>query len=220
LFNVKRIILPSSKEKMLMINGSPQKSANYSQYLAQAILRKMSWELDVTLPANPKYVVVGAPHTSNMDFIYMLLLMFATGIKLRWIGKHTLFKSPLGSLMRKLGGIPVDRRKKNKFVEKIIDEINQHDEFVVAIAPEGTRSKSKYWRTGFYYIALGAGVPIVLGFIDYKDNVVGFGPSLYPSGDIQADFIQIKDFYASKTGKYPHLQGPLELRPKETQDTN
>jgi 1-acyl-sn-glycerol-3-phosphate acyltransferase len=199
---------------------SPQKTISFAQSVARSVLRALSWKVDVILPASPKYVVIGAPHTSNMDFIYMLLLMYATGLKLHWIGKHTLFKPPIGGLMRKLGGIPVDRRSKNNFVDKVVDRINQHDEFVVAVAPEGTRSKSKYWRTGFYYIALGAGIPIALGFIDYKEKVVGIGPSFYPTGDIQVDFKQIKLYYASKTGKYPHLQGPMELRPKDDQGVN
>jgi 1-acyl-sn-glycerol-3-phosphate acyltransferase len=203
-----------------MIDVPPPKKNSISQTLARSTLGALTWKWDVILPSNPKYVVIGAPHTSNMDFIYMLLLINATGIKLHWIGKHTLFKPPVGSLMRKLGGIPVDRRAKNKFVDRIVETFNNHEEFIVAIAPEGTRSKSNYWRTGFYYIALGAGVPIVLGYIDYKAKVVGFGPSFYPTGDIQADFIQVQNFYATKHGKYPHLQGPMQLRPIEKQDVN
>jgi 1-acyl-sn-glycerol-3-phosphate acyltransferase len=204
---------------MTMMEISPQKTLSFTQTVARSILRAISWELNVNLPANPKFVVIGAPHTSNMDFIFMLLLMYATGLRLHWIGKHTLFRPPFGKLMRRLGGIPVDRRSKNNFVDKIIEAINQHEEFIVAIAPEGTRSKSKYWRTGFYYIALGADIPIAFGYVDYKEKVVGIGPSLYPSGDILADFNSIKAFYSNKTGKYPHLQGPLELYPKQTQDT-
>jgi 1-acyl-sn-glycerol-3-phosphate acyltransferase len=201
-----------------MVEITPQKPISLSQFLARSVLRAISWKLDVTLPTNQKYVIIGAPHTSNMDFIFMLLLKYATGLKLHWIGKHTLFNAPFGGLMRRLGGIPVDRRSKNNFVDKVVNQINQQDEIVVAVAPEGTRSKSKYWRTGFYYIALGASIPIALGFIDYKDKIVGIGPSFYPTGDIQADFDKIKMFYASKTGKYPHLQGPMELRPTSKQD--
>jgi len=203
-----------------LIDISQQKTISFTQSLARAMLRALSWDHKVVLPSNPKYVVIGAPHTSNLDFIFMLLLMYATGLKLHWIGKHTLFKPPMGSLMRRLGGIPVDRRSKNNFVNFIVDVIRHHQEYALAIAPEGTRSKSKYWRTGFYYIALGANVPIVLGYIDYKERVVGFGPSIYPTGDIQADFTKIKKFYMGKTGRYPHKQGPMALRPRETQNSS
>lgn len=117
--------------------------------------------------------------------------------------------------MRGLDGIPVDRRSKNNSVGSIVEAFNQHERFVVVIAPEGTRSKSEYWRTGFYYIALGAGVPIALGFVDYQGKVLGIGPCVYPSGNIQADFIQVQEFYTGKTGKYPQLQGQLMLRRDE-----
>jgi 1-acyl-sn-glycerol-3-phosphate acyltransferase len=201
-----------------MMEISPQRTLSFIQTIARAILRALSWELNVALPVNLKFVVIGAPHTSNLDFIFMLLLKYATGLKLHWIGKHTLFRPPFGKLMRWLGGIPVDRRSQNNFVDQIVEVINQHKEYVIAIAPEGTRSKSKYWRTGFYYIALGSGIPIAFGYIDYKEKVVGIGPGLYPSGDIHTDFDQIKKFYSNKTGKNPHLQGPLELHSKQTQD--
>lgn len=189
-------------------------SYSFSQILARAILRLKSWRLDVNLPVERKYVLVGAPHTSNWDFLYTMLLKYATGIKLHWIGKDTLFRGPMGSVMRALGGIPVKRHSNNNFVQQIVDTFNRVEELVVAISPEGTRSNTKYWRTGFYYIALGAGVPIALGFVDYREKVVGIGPALIPSGDIRADFNDIKEFYAGKTGKYPDKQGAIEIRPE------
>jgi 1-acyl-sn-glycerol-3-phosphate acyltransferase len=203
-----------------LVETPPQKPISFSQTLACSVLHALSWDYELILPDNPKYVVIGAPHTSNMDFIFMLLLMYATGLKLHWIGKHSLFKPPLGRFMKRMGGIPVDRRSQNKFVDFIIDVIHQHQEYALAIAPEGTRSKTNYWRTGFYYIALGANVPIVLGYIDYKEKKVGFGPSFYPTGNINADFTEIKNFYAGKTGRFPHKQGPMVLRPRETQDAS
>lgn len=194
---------------------STYQAGGFGQTIARAIFRAISWDYQLTLPENPKFIVIGAPHTSNMDFVFMLLLKFATGLKIHWIGKHTIFKPPFGGLMRRLGGIPVDRRTSSNMVDSIVRVINQQDKYIVAIAPEGTRSKSKYWRTGFYYIALGAEIPIALGFIDYKKKLVGIGPSFYPTGDIYSDFSGIQEFYAEMTGKYPHKQGPLQLRPKE-----
>lgn len=144
-----------------------------------------------------------------------MLLSHAAGIKVHWVGKDTLFKRPFGGILRKLGGIPVNRRSRSNFVQQVVDVFNKQKELVVAIAPEGTRDNVPYWKTGFYYIALGAGVPIALGFIDYAERVVGIGPTLFPSGDIHADFEQIKTFYAGKVGKHPHRQGKIQLRPSD-----
>jgi 1-acyl-sn-glycerol-3-phosphate acyltransferase len=187
----------------------------FSQALARSILYLQSWHLDFTLPASQKYVLVGAPHTSGWDFLYTMLLSHGAGIKLHGVGKDTLFKRPFGSILRKLGGIPVNRSSRNNFVQQVVETFNQHRKLVVAIAPEGTRDNVPYWKTGFYYIALGASVPIALGYIDYAKKAVGIGPTIYPSGDIQADFEQIKSFYAGKLGKHPHLQGKIQLRPSD-----
>ena len=187
----------------------------FSQALARSILDLQSWHLDFTLPASQKYVLVGAPHTSGWDFLYTMLLSHSAGIQLHWVGKDTLFKRPFGNILRKLGGIPVNRSSRNNFVQQVVDAFNQHKELVVAIAPEGSRDNVPYWKTGFYYIALGASVPIALGYIDYAEKTVGIGPTLFPSGDLQADFDQIKTFYAGKLGKHPHRQGVIQLRPTD-----
>jgi 1-acyl-sn-glycerol-3-phosphate acyltransferase len=183
-----------------------------SRTLADLILRLTSWRVEVNPPAVPKYVLIGAPHTSNWDFFYFLLMVYASGLKLNFVGKDSLFRWPLGFLMRRLGGIPVDRRANNNFVAQMVEEYNQRDQLVITIAPEGTRGKTDYWRTGFYYIALGAGVPIALGYIDYRHKVVGIGPTISPTGDLHADFVRIREFYAQKTGRYPQLQGEIKLQ--------
>jgi len=187
----------------------------FSQTVARTVLNYQSWRLDFTLPEAQKYVLVGAPHTSGWDFLYTMLLSHAAGIKLHWVGKDTLFKRPFGSILHKLGGIPVNRRSRNNFVQQVVDVFNQHSKLIVGIAPEGTRDNVPYWKTGFYYIALGASVPIALGYIDYAEKTVGIGPTLFPSGDLQADFDQIKSFYAGKLGKHPHRQGKIQLRPTD-----
>ena len=185
---------------------------SYLQILAKTILRLVSWKLEVTLPPDPKFVLVGAPHTSTLDLFYTLLMTHATGIQLHWIGKDSLFRWPLGGLMRWLGGIPVNRRSSNNFVQQIVDLYNQSERLIIAIAPEGTRGKADYWKTGFYYIALGAGVPIALGFIDYHERVVGIGPCLYPTGDIQTDFVKLNEFYSNVTGRHPEKQGEVRIK--------
>ena len=183
----------------------------FTNLLATAALRLKSWRLEVNMPTAPKFVLVGAPHTSSMDLFYALLLAHGTGIKMHWIGKDSLFRWPLGGAMRWLGGIPVKRDARQNFVTQMVNVFNQVERLVVAIAPEGTRGRADHWKTGFYYIAQGAGVPIALGFVDYKEKVVGIGPTIVPSGDIHADFAQIKAFYAGKTGRYPHKQGEARI---------
>jgi 1-acyl-sn-glycerol-3-phosphate acyltransferase len=185
----------------------------FTQSLARWILRKISWKLDVQLPDSQKFVLVGAPHTSNWDLFYALLFQYGAGIEFHWIGKDILFRGPWAGLMRWLGGIPVVRRSRNNFVDQIVKVFDQHDKLVIAIAPEGTRRKSDYWKTGFYYIALGAKVPIALGYLDYPNKVVGIGSYFIPSGDIQSDFAIIKEFYKDKRGKFPKMQGSIQLRP-------
>lgn len=185
----------------------------FVQSAARAVLRAISWRIDLNLPAESKYVVIGAPHTSNWDLIYALLLIYATGLKVNWIGKDSAFWWPLGPILRRLGGIPVNRRLRNDFVGQVVQVFERSDELIIVITPEGTRSKSPYWRSGFYYMALGANVPIVLGYIDYVDRVMGFGPSFYPTGDIQADFVQIQEFYGDKRGKFTRSQGKIQLKP-------
>lgn len=199
-------------KRFLPVNLLSFQPSPLGRLLARAFLRLIAWRVGVNLPESPKYVLVGAPHTSGWDLLLALLFMQAAGIKLHWIGKDSLFRWPLGGAMRWLGGIPVDRRRRSNFVDQVVEVFDRSEDFVVAIAPEGTRSKSDYWKTGFYYIALGAGVPIALGYIDSREKTVGIGPSLTPSGDLQADFALIKKFYAGKQGVRPDLQGEVKLR--------
>lgn len=161
----------------------------------------------------PKYVLIGVPHTSNWDFPIGMLALVALGIERHWVGKHTLFRPPLGWLMRALGGVPLDRSKRHNFVEQVIDAFERADRMVIALTPEGTRSHTPHWKTGFYYIALGARVPIVLGFIDYQRKRVGFGPLLGPSGDLEADLEIIRGFYADKVGRRPENKSMIAIRP-------
>ena len=190
-----------------------QTGTPFSQALFQWLMKLAGWRIAGELPTLRRYVLIGAPHTSNWDFIIGMLLKYSLGMRFNFVGKDSLFRGPMGILMRRLGGIPVNRRSRNNFVEQIVAAFKEREDLVIVITPEGTRSKSSYWRTGFYYIALGAGVPIVMGYLDYKHKVVGFGPTFTPSGDINADFAFLRDFYQGKTGKFPEKQGAVELRP-------
>ncbi len=193
--------------------GSPTvKRRPFIRFLCRLILRLLGWKADITIPDTARYVIIGAPHTSNMDFFLMLLLMGVSGLQLNWVGKDTLFRKPIGGLMRKLGGVPVNRRSSNRFVDQMVAAFKEHDELALVIAPEGTRSKVHYWKTGFYYIAVGAGVPIVMAYVDAGKRTTGIGPQFKPTGDIQADFAVIKAFYDDKIGIHPKYQGEISLR--------
>ena len=164
--------------------------------------RLAGWRFAGETPANKKYVVIAAPHTSNWDLPFMLGCALYFRVPLKWMGKHTLFKPPFSGLMKWLGGIPIDRTKNNDVVAQMVEVYNSADELVVAIPPEGTRSKVRYWKTGFYNIAYGADVPIFLGFLDYEKKIGGFGGRIDPTGDYAADLEKIKAFYAPITPKH------------------
>lgn len=165
--------------------------------------RLSGWKVEGSLPPVKKFVVIAAPHTSNWDLPFMLGVALFFRVRLRWMGKEDLFKPPFGWFMRALGGIPIDRSKANDVVSQMVDIYRLADDLAVAIPPEGTRAKVRYWKTGFYNIAHGARVPIALGFLDYKRKVGGIGMTLYTTGDYDADLKIIKKFYAGVTGKFP-----------------
>ncbi len=160
------------------------------------------WKKEGAAPPIPRYVMIAAPHTSNWDLVITLVLAFAFRIKVFWIGKHTIFKPPFGWICRWLGGIPVNRTRSGDTVAQTVEVFRESKKLILVVPPEGTRKKVRYWKTGFYYIAHGAGVPIVLGYVDYKRKVGGIGPAIMPSGDIGADMDIIKDFYKGIMGKH------------------
>jgi len=137
------------------------------QWLSIVYLKIIGWRREGRLPNLPQYVVIAAPHTSNWDFPITMALAFAYRMKMYWMGKNTLFRWPFGGLMKWLGGIPIDRSKSQDVVAQCVKIFRERARMVMVIPPEGTRKKVRYWKTGFYYIAKGANVPIVLGFLDY-----------------------------------------------------
>ena len=185
-----------------------------AQSIARFILRLTGWRTEVISPPPSRCVLIGAPHTSNWDFIVVMILMAVESIPIRMLGKDSLFWWPLGVFMRSFGVIPVNRRGNYNLVDQIAARFDEYDELIIGISPEGTRSKSSRWRTGFYYIALKAEVPIVMVYFDYKNKVCGIGPDLKPTGDINADFKIIREFYSGIVGKYPKKQGEIELSVK------
>ena len=178
----------------------------------------MGWRVRAQVPADPRYVLIGAPHTTNWDLVISLLMAGTLGLRLRWVGKSSLFRFPQGVLMRWLGGIPVQRGAKQGAVRRLAELIQQQERFVLAIAPEGTRSQDPYWKTGFYHIARAACVPVALGYCDYPARTVGIGPTISPTGDLREDFKRMARFYAEKRGKFPHKQNKPELDPRPFDD--
>jgi 1-acyl-sn-glycerol-3-phosphate acyltransferase len=185
------------------------------QLTAIIILKFKGWKFVKNKNFAPKAVVIAAPHTSNWDFFYTILMAFKINLKVSWLGKDSLFKGPGGWFLKWLGGIPVDRSKSNNLVKTIAGKFEKADKVTIIIPPEGTRSKVNAWKTGFYYVALEAGVPILMGFLDFKLKIGGIGPAFEPSGDIQKDMEIIKGFYRNITGKYPEKTGLPDIEPSK-----
>jgi 1-acyl-sn-glycerol-3-phosphate acyltransferase len=180
--------------------------------IGRAWLKGFGWEIEGGPPPVPKAVVVAAPHTSNWDLPFALAIAWSLDLDMQWVGKHTLFERPVwGSFMRSLGGIGVDRRTKNDAVKAIADVVKGRERLLLIVPPEGTRGAASRWKTGFYWIAVESGVPIVLGFLDFGRKRGGLGTILEPSGDIAADFEKLRSFYAGVTGKHPERQGTVAI---------
>jgi len=172
--------------------------------LAMLIFRFTGWKTVGKRPSISKYVIIGAPHTSNWDFLYAICLAFILSIKPFIMMKASWFRWPIGPFLRWFGAIPVDRSKSTGFVTRAIQAFRSHPRMTLVVPPSGTRKKVVYWKTGFYHIARGADVPIVLGYLDYRRRMGGIGPVFHPTGNIKADMKIIQDFYADIEGKYPN----------------
>jgi 1-acyl-sn-glycerol-3-phosphate acyltransferase len=180
--------------------------------IARTILRLAGWKIEGARPPHSHYILIAAPHTSNWDFPLMLLFAAAFNIKITWMAKHSLFYPPMGWVMRALGGIPVVRNKNTNVVASMIEAFASAPELVVAVPTEGTRARMDFWKSGFYHIANGAGVPIVPSYLDYGQKRGGFGPALTTSGNISVDMDYLREFYRPMAGKFPERFGPIRLR--------
>jgi len=171
--------------------------------LSIAFLKYTGWKVDGGLPPNgQKSVLIAAPHTSNWDLPYTLMVAFSLRLNVYWMGKRQLFRFPFRGIMMWLGGIPVTRESSNNLVAASVAAIQAaKGPLQLIVPPEGTRNHNRYWKTGFYYIAVGAQVPVVMAYMDYERKIAGLGPVLQPTGDIEADMRVIKAFYAPFKGK-------------------
>lgn len=175
----------------------PRRGGRFSRGSARLTLRLLGWSFEGNLPDLPKAVIIIAPHTTNWDFVLGMVAMLALGLRVSWLGKHTVFRPPFRGLLRWLGGIAVDRTARAGVVEQMVAEFGSRDELFLGLAPEGTRRQVERWKTGFYHIALGAGVPIAPVTFDYPSRVITLGAPLTPTGNLTADMDRIQAFFRS-----------------------
>ncbi len=180
--------------------------------LARAALRWMGWRVVFEPPPGPRAVVVVYPHTSNWDFVIGVVGRAAVDLPLRFIGKDTLFRFPLGPVMRWLGGAPVDRSAPHGLVGELRGEFERSPRMFLAITPEGTRSRRDHWKSGFYHLARGLDLPVGLGLIDYGAREIGIGRWLRLTGDPRRDMDEVRAFYAGRHGKRRENESDVRLR--------
>ena len=172
-------------------------------YLAKIMMRLAGWRVEGTLPDLPKFVLIGAPHTSNWDFVLFLGVIFSLRANVRFMGKAELFRFPIGWFFRYCGGVPVDRKKSTGLVEQMVKVSNESEKFILTIAPEGTRHHVQEWKRGFYHIAKSAGIPLVIAVEDGRHKTVRIGQVFHPTEDIEADIKSIQEVFTGVVGIHP-----------------
>ncbi|WP_210605189.1 1-acyl-sn-glycerol-3-phosphate acyltransferase [Brevibacterium oceani] len=183
--------------------------------IARAFWTFSRWRL-VTEPApNRPTVLIGAPHTSNWDFVIMLAIAWSLRVEVHWLGKDSLFTGWRGPIMRSLGGIPVDRSDPSRIVAEVVDRVRASEVFGLVITPDGTRGGHTHWKSGFHRIAVQTGIPVTMGYLDTATRTTGLGPTIEMTGDIAEDMDRIREFYADKRGIRPHLQITPRLREED-----
>lgn len=177
------------------------------------LLARLGWRLEVAWPPAPKVVLIVYPHTSNWDFFLGYLARVAMGLPAAWIGKHTIFRWPVAGLLRRMGGIPVDRAHATGLIPALLREFERREAMCLALAPEGTRAYRDHLKSGFYRLALAARVPVGLAFIDYGARAVGIGGWLELTGDEATDLSRIREAYAGRRGRHPAQASEIRFRP-------
>lgn len=185
----------------------------FAQWFGRTALRLLGWRLRGHRPEEPKCVIPCVPHTSNWDLFYTLLAAMALRVPMVFMMKSNWFFWPLGPIFRWLGGVPVNRSKSTNAVEQMVKEFRERTYMNLCIPPEGTRKKVEYWKTGFYWIAVGAGIPLMPGVIKYDTREVGVGPLIYLTGDIDSDFEKIREYYYNELGIEAKLKPRTEENP-------
>jgi 1-acyl-sn-glycerol-3-phosphate acyltransferase len=191
---------------------APRRRSPFLRWVGRAALRAAGWRFNGEIPRAPKFVIIVAPHTSNWDFVVGVAAMFAQDLKIHWLGKESLFRGPAGRLLRSMGGRPVRREVSEGVVRDVAAAIRAEPEFILALAPEGTRKLVEEWRTGFYRVAEAAGVPILPVWLDYTRKEVGIGQLLAPSGALVTDVAALRGLYSAEMARYPAQFGASPSR--------
>ncbi len=187
-------------------------AGHFAFWIGKIVLHLFGWKVVANIPAGNQFVLIGAHHTSNWDLPLGLAMLYSLRLKVSWMGKQSLFRWPLGSVIRFLGGIPVDRHNPSGVIQQMAQQFRTHQKLIIGLAPSGTRSKRPYWRSGFYWLAKEANVPILCAALDYKTKTAHIGSSFMPSDNVEQDMAQIRDFYANIQAKYPASTTPVRLR--------
>lgn len=181
----------------------PRRGNALTAALGRLMMRALGWKIAGNFPAAPRFVIAWAPHTSYHDWFVGVACMLALRIKASWMAAHGFFWWPLGLLMMRLGGISINRNRSHNVVAQMIDCFNSRDQFILAVAPEGKRKKVKKWKTGFYHIAAGANVPILLMALDYNTRTLTLGPTFTATGNTESDMATIQSHFRKFTARYP-----------------
>lgn len=178
------------------------------------LYRMLGWNGEYRHPDTEKFIIIVAPHTSNFDFLIGFIYSRAFGMPFpNFLAKDSLFRGALGPVFRWLGGIPVNRSQRTNFVDQVAAEFHKRKRMILAITPEGTRSKAEYWKTGFYFMAQKANVPVIMASIDYARKFISCGDVADVTGDLNADMAKIRAYYANVSPRHPHRYGEIRVRP-------
>lgn len=180
--------------------------------ICRSILKSLGWTVEADWPKSRKYVLIVYPHTSNWDFLLGICAARALGLDAHFIGKHSLFRKPFGWFFRALGGIPVDRRRKDNLIRQVAAQFDAAEAFVLGLAPEGTRSGTDHWKSGFYHIARAAKVPVAMAYLDYGQKKIGLGGEFWPGDDIDEAYRFAREFFAGKRGRNPGQESTIQPR--------
>ena len=183
--------------------------------VGKLILWMMGWKKSGEFPDFKKYVIIAGPHTSNWDGLLMLSFAAVYDLPIKWMVKDSLIKGPMGWFLKMMGAVPINRRSSHNVVEQMAKRFEDTDSLFLAVPPEGTRGYRDYWKSGFYFIAKEANVPIVMSFLDYSKKEGGVGGYLIPSDDLKADMDKLRAFYGTKQGLYPKKVSRIRLRAED-----
>jgi len=188
----------------------------FMQTLWYWLYRLLGWDGEYRHPDTEKFIIIVAPHTSNFDFLIGFIFSRAFAIPFpNFLAKDSAFRGMIGKLGRKVGGIPVNRSERTNFVDQVAAEFQKRDRMILAITPEGTRSHTEYWKTGFYHMAMKANVPVIMAYIDYARKFISCGDVAEITGDMEADMAKIRAYYANVTARHPHRHGEIRFRPTD-----